>query len=297
MIACAQCKKGRIVEEGNNRYFCEACGYKILVENRIVFFHPEEKDSNVGIEACILDDTVKSEKKHFWMSARRYYLKAVFDEFVKREDNILEIGAGTGFVAKYLIDHGYKNITIGDIHKRGLELSADYGYQHKYQFNLMKNVFYEHFDIVYLFDVLEHIDDDDLAVKNINKMLKAGGKAIVTVPAHQWLWSKQDAIASHRRRYEVDTLQGLFIKNGFKILKSSAFFISLVPFMYIRTIINRDNGRIKPEEYQDRFEINFFLNNILKAILYLEIWLLKKYPLKYGGSCILVAEKTASLDR
>lgn len=90
-----------------------------------------------------------------------------------------------------------------------------------------------------MFDVLEHIDEDALAVKNIYKMLKPGGKVIVTVPVHKWLWSKQDAIAYHRRRYEVDQLKGLFKQNGFKIVKATAFFVSILPLLYLRTFVSR----------------------------------------------------------
>ena len=99
-----------------------------------------------------------------------------------------------------------------------------------------------------MFDVLEHIDNDSEAIRNVHKMLKPGGKAIITVPAHMWLWNKQDRIASHRKRYELDQLRRLFESSGFKVLKATAFFISLLPLLYLRTIFDKDDGVIKEND-------------------------------------------------
>lgn len=290
MIVCQQCQKYTIIEE-NNRYLCKACGYKVLIKNGIVFFHPEEKDSNIGMEKCIVDDGVKFEEKHFWSSKRRFYLGRVFNEFVKLEDAILEIGACTGDVAKYLISRGYRNYAIGDIQKRGFELAGEYTSRYKYQFNVMRTVFIEHFDVVGMFDVLEHLDDDDSAVKNINRMLKKGGRVILTVPAHMWLWSKQDAILYHRKRYEVKGLKELFLRSGFNILKVSGFFFSLIPFMYLRKIINRDEGKINEGDYKNRLKVNIFLNMLLGMMLDIEMAVFKNYSTCFGCSILLVAEK------
>jgi len=277
------------VESGG--YLCKACGHGVAIENGIVFFHPEEKNSNSGMEGCILDDVAEYEEKHFWMSARRSYLGAIFKKFVKPEESILEIGAGTGYVAKYLISQGYRDYSIGDINERGLELSGQCACRHKYQFNVMRDVFTEHFDVVGMFDVLEHLDDDGLAVKNIKKMLKKGGRIIVIVPAHKWLWSKQDAIAYHKRRYEIEELKDLFLKNDFNILKVSGFFLSLIPFMYVRKNVNRDDGMLCEKDYRERFKVNGLLNMLLEVMLRIETAIFINFPSRYGGSIVLVAKK------
>ena len=246
------------------------------------------------MEACILDDVAKYEDNHFWMSSRRYFLRKIFETYSNYDDFILEIGPGTGYIAKYLIDCGYRNYSIGDINRRSLDLSNKHNYTHKYQFNLSKSVFIDHFNVVCLFDVLEHIDDNNLVVENIFKMLKNRGRAIITVPAHQWLWSKQDHIAYHRKRYEVKELKELLINNGFDILKANGFFFSLIPFMYLRKIFNRDNRIINENDFKERFKTNPLLNIFFKILLSLEISLFNNYSSKYGGSIILVAEKQNS---
>ena len=291
MIICPLCR-GTINIQDNGAYACTGCGHVLVSGDGIVFFHPEEQESNEGMEAIILDDLVQYEEKHFWITARRSYLGWIFKQYVRPEDAIIEIGAGTGYVAKNMIDCGYRNYSIGDIHKKGLLLAGAYDYRHKYQFNLLRPVFAGHFDVVGMFDVLEHIDVPGEAVHNVRKMLKKGGRVIVTVPGHKWLWSKQDAIAYHRRRYEIDELKELFTANGFKILKASGFFTTLIPFMYLRTIINRDDGKLCPKDYKKRFKVNRGINLLLELLLRLEVAVGKNVSRRYGGSMIIVAEKS-----
>ena len=58
-----------------------------------------------------------------------------------------------------------------------------------------------HYDLIAAFDVIEHIDDDAAALASIATRLKPGGKLVMTVPAHQWMWSAHDVVNHHKRRY------------------------------------------------------------------------------------------------
>jgi SAM-dependent methyltransferase len=57
------------------------------------------------------------------------------------------------------------------------------------------------FDLIGSFDVIEHIEDDRAALAGIARCLKPGGKFVMTVPAHQWMWSAHDVVNHHQRRY------------------------------------------------------------------------------------------------
>lgn len=289
MIKCTKCSEG-IFAEGIN-LTCGKCGNEVPVKDGLLIFHPEDSAVHDGMESCILDDLVSYEDRHFWMKARRDLVSSVFGKYVDRSSEIIEIGAGTGSITRRLKQDGYNNISVGEVHLSGLEYARSYGIKKRYQFDLMKTPFHEHFDVVGMFDVLEHIDDDDLAVKNIYKMLRPGGKVIITVPAHKWLWSKQDAIAYHRRRYEVKQLKVLFEKSSFKIIRATAFFLSILPLLYLRTFIERDNGVLKEKDFKERFRVNPIINFTLGQILSIENRLLSNASLKWGGSILLLAEK------
>ncbi len=290
MIRCIKCFDG-VFSEGANKLTCAKCSFEIQIQDGLAIFHPDDSTTHGGMESCILDDVVSFEDKHFWMKARRDFIKSIFNKHVNYADKIIEIGAGTGSITRCLLESGYNDISVGEVHLSGLEYAKSYGIKQRYQFDLMKTPFHEHFDAVGMFDVLEHIDDDELAVKNIYKMLKPGGKAIVTVPAHKWLWSKQDAVAYHRRRYEVDQLKDMFERNSFKILEARTFFISILPLLYLRSFVDRDNGVLKDNDFKERFKVNPVINFILGQILSIENRLLKNVSLRQGGSILVVAER------
>ena len=294
MILCTKCQEAEFVEEkGENarKLVCVGCNFEIPVNDNLIVFHPGDSDTHSGIDPFLYDGIIGIEEKHFWMVARNKLVLRVFDKYVNREDAIVEIGAGTANVTRYLKENGYDNISIGDVHLKALEYGGKYGVKRRYQFDIVKAPFSEHFDVVGMFDVLEHTDDDFAVAKSVYKMLKKGGKIILTVPAHMWLWSREDAIPSHRRRYEVDQLKDLFERSGFKVLEVSAFFISILPLLYLRRLINKDNGVVKDEDLKNRFRVNPVLNFILGKILTLEVKLLSNISLKYGGSILLVGEK------
>jgi SAM-dependent methyltransferase len=85
------------------------------------------------------------------------------------------------------------------------------------------------FHVVTCLDVLEHMDDDVAALRTIAGLLAPGGQLIATVPAYEWLWSGEDVISAHRRRYTRDRLLHAARAAGFDVLFSSYFFASVLP--------------------------------------------------------------------
>jgi len=110
------------------------------------------------------------------------------------------IGGGTGNIAKSMIDLGY-NVSLGEMHLKGIEFAKSYGVQNLFQFDLLKSPFVEHFDAITMFDVIEHIEDDAFALKKCRKALISDGIIFITVPAFELLWSRIDTESGHKRRY------------------------------------------------------------------------------------------------
>jgi SAM-dependent methyltransferase len=85
------------------------------------------------------------------------------------------------------------------------------------------------FDIVTCLDVVEHLDDDVEGLRTIASLLAARGQVVVTVPAYAWLWSGEDEISAHRRRYTRGTLLGACRAAGFEVLYASYFNATILP--------------------------------------------------------------------
>jgi len=85
------------------------------------------------------------------------------------------------------------------------------------------------FQIVTCLDVLEHLDDDVDGLRTIGSLLAPRGQVVVTVPAYAWLWSGEDEISAHRRRYTRDSLLRAARAAGFEVLFASYFLASVLP--------------------------------------------------------------------
>ena len=195
-------------------------------------------------------------------------------------------------MSAFLKTRGYKNISVGDMHLAGLKYAQNYGIKKCYQFNLLKTPFKDAFDVTCMFDVLEHIEDDNLALTNVNRMLKKGGKLVLTVPSHMWLWNRDDAIAGHKIRYTKGDLEARLKDNGFDIQVSRYFFISIVPLLLLRTRLSKDTGfSVQDSEYEKDLTLNSMINNILLFISRMENKLNKFLPNFCGGSLFIIARK------
>jgi len=212
-------------------------------------------------------------------------------------EKIIEIGAGTGNVSRYLQNNGYNDISVGEMHLAGLKYAKGYGVKECYQFNLLDAPFQEEFDAVFMFDVLEHIEDDSFALYNVNRMLKSGGKIVLTVPSHMWLWNRDDVIAGHKRRYDKRWLIRKLKVNGFEILNAKYFFISITPLLVLRSILKSDDGsEVRSAEFNNSISMNYFLSAVLLFVSRIENKFNHILPNIFGGSLFVVAKKNDSIQ-
>lgn len=117
------------------------------------------------------EELYKYEERYFWFVARRQMIAKYMAKYVPKEDSVIEVGAGTGGVSAFLAKKGYKNISIAELDMGALDFARHYGLERRYCFNLLDAPFESAFDCVCAFDVLEHIEDDTLALQNMAKML------------------------------------------------------------------------------------------------------------------------------
>jgi len=280
----------------SGKYFCQNCLYSYPIVDGI----PSFVDQNFEIDSfdpSAFEFLFEMEQKHFWHIGRR---EIIFDVLKRNIPNLakarmLEIGCGNGNVLAYLKQNGI-NIEGGDIFLQALRFcQRRVGSEGLYQIDILALPFHNDFDIIGIFDVLEHIDNDEKALVEINQALKPRGSLILTVPAHKFLWSYFDVHSCHRRRYNKGELATKLEESGFIIKKISFYMFFLFPLLaVIRLISNMFHGKkdgkqnIKPSLEARTIPI---VNEVFLGLLKLEKQLAKYLNLPFGASLLVLAEK------
>lgn len=165
---------------------------------------------------------------------------------------VLEIGSGTGNISQFFLDDKYF-ITLSDIRphyvNRLNKQFAEYkNLRNALVIDLVDPDFNERyksllgsFDTVFALNVVEHIEDDTLAIKNCKSLLKPNGKLIILVPAYQALYNKFDEELFHFRRYNMSSLKKLFNNNLFKIIHSQYFNFAGIAGWYVSGKLQKNN--------------------------------------------------------
>ena len=119
-----------------------------------------------------------------------------------------------------------------------------------------------------------------------------GGKIVLTVPSHMWLWNRDDAIAGHKIRYTKKELIEKLENSGFEIITARYFFMSITPLLFLRRVLNKDDGsKVREEEYSNDISINPTLSKILLFISNIENKINRFLPNLFGGSLFIIARK------
>jgi ubiquinone/menaquinone biosynthesis C-methylase UbiE len=152
----------------------------------------------------------------------------------------------------------------------------------------------EQFNVVIAIDVLEHVEDDAAAIREINRVTKKGGKVILTVPAFQMLWSRRDVQCHHHRRYLRDDFRSRVQKQGFKVLKSTYINLPLFFPLFMMVKAGRLSSKRAPSIRMDYALVPPPINQILSRVVEYEAKMLRRISLPIGSSIACVGIKTAS---
>ncbi|MEA3060072.1 MAG: hypothetical protein QOE50_1484, partial [Sphingomonadales bacterium] len=141
------------------------------------------------------------------------------------------------------------------------------------------------YDLIGAFDVIEHIDNDDDALAAIAAKLKPGGKFIMTVPAHPWMWTAHDVANHHKRRYSKRTLKALIEGSPMRLDKVGYFNSLLFPL----AVAERTVSKLRGKDDGDVSLPPAPLNAALEAVFAAERYLVGRLPLPPGLSLFAVA--------
>jgi SAM-dependent methyltransferase len=186
------------------------------VDNGIVMLGDTTDDTDYPEPLVNLVADVENE--HFWFAARNDVILATMRDVIGPLSGmrLLDIGCGTGFVTAALEASGMEAWGI-DMHRAALSHARTRIRGPLFSTHTTMLPFFRDFDIVSLFDVIEHIDDDVTAVANAATVLQPNGFVVITVPAGPKLWTTYDEVIGHKRRYDRQGLVRVLRQSGLEV--------------------------------------------------------------------------------
>jgi 2-polyprenyl-3-methyl-5-hydroxy-6-metoxy-1,4-benzoquinol methylase len=185
---------------------------------------------------------------HFWICRRFDVFQRLAGRLIAGAREMAEIGCGNGLLQRQIEEAYGREVTGFDLNefalKQNLSRISKVCCYDIYQEDAALR---ERFDLIFLFDVLEHITDEDRFFKALMFHCASGGYAVVNVPAGNWAYSAYDEAAGHVRRYSIGTLRAAAGRNALEVTDWSYWGLPLVPALALRKLWlmgNHDQGKI-----------------------------------------------------
>jgi len=244
----------------------------------------------------MLEDTYEKfyqlDLTHWFPSGRRRVLQGLVDRFASRPLRIADIGCGTGANLKMLAQYG--SVIGVDTFPKAVWYCRERGFPKCLVGSLPQLPFPDGtFGLVCAIDVIEHIDDDAAAVRELVRICRPGGTLLITVPAYEWLWSEHDDANLHKRRYTRPRLQKLFTGQDVDLVKLTHFNFLLSPPIVLVRAIGKLKHRFQPSPHPrlDYAETPAPLNALLLHLFSWERFLVNYVDAPFGISIACLARK------
>lgn len=238
---------------------------------------------------------------HWWYTNRiRLFKRELQQAGINLTSHVLDIGTASGNDLQMLMEAGFTNVEGIEPDIDAISFCRYKGFSRITQGSLPEMPFEDSsFDLVVATDILEHVDNDALGVREIARVLKPGGRVLITVPAFQSMWGLQDTISLHKRRYRREELLELCKRNGIDIDTSDCFYFNYILFLPIfiaRKILNLMNGLKKNTVKNEGHINNPLLNALFDRIFYLDILTARSLKVPFGVSLFALGRKAYQQD-
>jgi SAM-dependent methyltransferase len=229
------------------------------------------------------DSLGKDIDQHWYYRAKAKLIQKLLP--VQPCQNVLDIGAGSGFFSKYLLEHGHVNLA----YCQDPNYNSDTDHKIHDKVLLFRRSLPEHsdFDLILLMDVLEHVDNDIILLEGCMQYANPGALFMITVPAFQWLWSNHDVFLGHQRRYSLSLLESRVQEGGLSIVQSGYCYLSVLPI----AIITRLAQKLYRKQAGTQLKRHHFLTNLFLYTLCLLEWPFLKYNRLAGLTVYCLARK------
>jgi SAM-dependent methyltransferase len=227
------------------------------------------------------------DQRHWWYQARRRIIEDLIRRTIRppQGSNILEIGCGTGHNLEMLETFGHVDAIELDDESRAIAEKRLGRSIVSARLPELEGIPDAKYDLIAALDVIEHIDEDAPALAAIARKLKPGGKFIMTVPAHPWMWSAHDVVNHHKRRYSKAGLKRLVEGSSLKLDKLGYFNSLLFPAALAERVASKVRGK-------DDADVKLppaALNSALRTVFAAERHFVGRLPLPPGLSLFAVA--------
>ena len=240
-----------------------------------------------------LEEMRKLEDEYWWFVGRRRMVRDLVRRHMSRREGlrVLDAGCGTGGTLAAL--EGVGELWGCDISAEALDMCRLRGIDRLVQSSVEALDFDDaSFDVVISCDVLEHVEDDAGAMRELARVLRPGGICVLTVPAYRWLWSEHDEALGHFRRYAIGEFRGLVEGADLRVEKLTGAVTLALPMIVLYRIFTRLTRRKRDDAAQTSLvQLPGTVNRLLIRLLDLENLLMRHLRLPWGASVVAVARK------
>jgi ubiquinone/menaquinone biosynthesis C-methylase UbiE len=237
------------------------------------------------------------EETHWWFVGRRRIIRTFLDRIVQsyrasssrdgRKMQILDVGCGTGANLELLSEAG--DAQGIDVSSEALSFCRERGLVNVKRGEAEALPFEDNsFDLVTGLDVIEHLDDDIAGLREMRRVLRPGGHALLFVPAFMFLWGVQDDVSHHRRRYTLAGLKKVLCEAGLEVERATYANISFFAPILLGRLFMKVTG-VRPES-ENNITIGS-LNGVLGKIFGAEALPLRWLNFPFGVSIVCVARR------
>jgi SAM-dependent methyltransferase len=227
---------------------------------------------------------------YWWYRARSELLERAFLEYVGDAERVLDIGSADGPSVSWLaaqrqrvaLDLDPRGLRQGDVCGSALALPFADGA----------------FDVVAAFDVIEHCDPESQAVAEVARILKPGGRFLMSVPAYKWAWTHFDEWNNHHRRYTRRRAVAAVESGGLVVRRATYAFAGTFPFFAAQRLSTRLKERGRPagalgqDDVPPLPEVSPAIGTMLHSLSMLDGRILTSgRNLPFGSSVLVAAEK------